>query len=111
MLWSSGRRAGRTSGVVDTSAPILTGNPARQRLNTVGLVAQRANCWHRNSTVADAADGLPDVFTVGIEEFSICRGRGRTLSRYQRGMSGSDAFRLDVGDEDKVRQQLAHALS
>ncbi|CQQ36398.1 Uncharacterised protein [Salmonella enterica subsp. enterica serovar Typhimurium str. DT104] len=31
----------RTSGVVDVSAN-LTGNPARQRLNTVGLVAQRA---------------------------------------------------------------------
>ncbi|VEA14759.1 Uncharacterised protein [Salmonella enterica subsp. enterica] len=74
----------RTSGVVDVSAN-LTGNPARQRLNTVGLVAQRAQLLLEQHGLQTRQMVFQTFFTVGIEEeFSICQTRTPPLSRYRR---------------------------
>ncbi|ABV16057.1 hypothetical protein CKO_05014 [Citrobacter koseri ATCC BAA-895] len=99
------RQQARTGSVVDIRANLFS-NPARQRLNTVGLVAQRTQLLLEQHGLQTRQVIFQTFFTVGIEEeLGICQTRTHHLL-----VTGDDLlriFRFDVRHEDKVRQQFA----
>ena len=95
-------RAGR---MVHVSAN-LPGNPARQRLDAIGLVAQGPKLLLEQHGFQTRQVIFQTFFTVGVEEeFSI--GQTRTNHLLVTGDDLLRIFGLDVGYEDKVRQQFA----
>ena len=95
----------RARGVVHICAN-LTGNPARQRLNTIGLVAQRAELLLEQHGLQTRQVIFQAFFTVGIEEELGIR-QTRAHHFFITGDNLLRIFRLDIGDEDEIWQQFA----
>ena len=102
------RQQTRTSGVIHVSAN-LSGNPARQGLNTVSFVAQRTQLLLEQHGLQARQVVFQTFFTVGVEEeLGVCQTRTNDLL-----ITGDDLyriFRLNIGHKDKVRQQLARVV-
>ncbi|ABX23777.1 hypothetical protein SARI_03983 [Salmonella enterica subsp. arizonae serovar 62:z4,z23:-] len=98
----------RAGGVVHVSAN-LTGNPARQRLNAIGLVTQCTELLLEQDGLQTRKMVFQAFFAVSIEEELSIR---QAWTHYFL-VTGNDLLRvcrLNVGDEDKVRQQLARVI-
>ena len=95
----------RTRCVVNVSAN-LASNPARQRLDTIGLVAQRTQLLLEQHGLQTRQMIFQTFFTVGIEEELGIR-QTRANHFLVTGNNLARIFRFDVGNEDKVRQQFA----
>ena len=87
----------------------LPGDPAGQRLNAIGLVAQRTQLLLEQHGLQTRQIIFKTFFTVGIEEELSIR-QTRTHDFLVTGNNLGRIFRLDVGHEDKVRQQLARVV-
>ena len=95
----------RAGCVVHVSANLF-GNPARQRLDAIGLVAQGAQLLLEQHGFQTRQVIFQTFFTVGIEE-ELGIGQTRTDHLLVTGDDLLRIFGLDVGHEDKVRQQFA----
>ena len=102
------RQQARAGGVVDVGAD-LAGNPARQRLNAVGFVAQGAQLLLEQHGFRARQVIFRAFLTVGVEE-ELGVGRAWTHHLLVTGDDLLRVFRLDVGHEDKVRQQFARGV-
>ena len=99
------RQQASTRCVVNVSAN-LTSNPARQRLDTVSLVAQRTQLLLEQHGLQTRQMVFQTFFTVGIEEELGIR-QTWTNHLLVTGDNLARIFRFDIGNEDKVRQQFA----
>ena len=102
------RQQARAGGVVDVGAD-LAGNPARQRLNAVGFVAQGAQLLLEQHGFQARQVIFQAFLTVGVEE-ELGVGQAWTHHLLVTGDDLLRVFRLDVGHEDKVRQQFARGV-
>ena len=102
------RQQARAGGVVDVGAD-LAGNPARQRLNAVGFVAQGAQLLLEQHGFQARQVIFQAFLSVGVEE-ELGVGQARTHHLLVTGDDLLRVFRLDVGHEDKVRQQFARGV-
>ena len=95
----------RAGCVVHVSANLF-GNPTRQRLDAIGLVAQSPKLLLEQHGFQTRQVIFQTFFTVGIEE-ELGIGQTRTDHLLVTGDDLLRIFGLDVGHEDKVRQQFA----
>ena len=94
--------------MIDVRANLLS-DPAGQRLNTIGLIAQRTQLLLEQHGLQTRKVIFQTFFTVGIEEELSVR-QTRTHHFFVTGNNLGRIFRFDVGDEDKIRQQLARVV-
>ncbi|MNH00386.1 hypothetical protein D3C79_595770 [compost metagenome] len=102
------RQQARAGSVVNVGTN-LAGNPARQRLDAIGLVAQGAQLLLEQHGFQTRQVVFQTFFAVGVEEEL---GIGQTRAHHLL-VTGDDLLRIfgfDIRHEDKVRQQFARGV-
>ncbi|ABU79351.1 hypothetical protein ESA_04170 [Cronobacter sakazakii ATCC BAA-894] len=99
------REQARTRRVIHIRAD-LARNPAGERLNAVGFVAQRAELLLEQHGFETRQVIFQTFFAVGVEEELRIR-QTRTHHFFVTGDNLARIFGLDIRHKDKVRQQLA----
>ncbi|VFS61726.1 Uncharacterised protein [Kluyvera cryocrescens] len=97
-----------TSSVIHISTN-LRGDPASQRLNTIGLITQRTELLLEQNGLQTRQMIFQTFFTVSIEEELGIR-QTWTNHFFVTGDNLDRIFRFNVGNENEVWQQLARVI-